>query len=180
MDFTQFGQKTDFNPEDVLAGGNSLLPNINGAVLGILGYEEKENDSGWKAVSYELSVLDDGSDGSLNGRQFRYQITVANPLFPESADWGFDELKRWAAALGKTSLTNANDLVGGQFSCNIGRKPQKKDPSQFNQTIKQVKPVQKTVSTQNKPATQVGFGQPSNQGFNQGNQGGFQQGFPKQ
>lgn len=177
MDFSQFGQETTFNPEEVLASAGGVLPDMTNAVLTVLGFEDKSNQSGWQAVSYELAVADDGADGSLNGRTFKYQITVANPSFPQGAEWGFDELKRWAAALGLTSLGNAADFVGGSFMCNIGKKPQKNDPTNFNQTIKAVKKVGSTAAPKQaapKPQQQ-GFQQPAQGGFQQPAGGGFQQ-----
>ena len=176
MDFSQFGQDTTFNPEEVLASSGGVLPDMTGAVLTVLGFEDKTNQSGWQAVSYELAVADDGGDGSLNGRTFKYQITVANPSFPDAATWGFDELKRWAAALGLTSLGSAQDFVGGSFMCNIGKKAQKNDPTNFNQTIKAVKPVATSAPRQAQPQPQQGgFNQPKQGGFQQPAQGGFQQ-----
>lgn len=191
MDFNSFGVDTTFDPESVLTEGDYLLPDMTGAVLGVVGFEDKSNASGWQAVSYELQVLHDGKDGSLNGRNFKYQITVANPSFPDSAQWGFDELKRWAAAMGLTSLGKADDFVGRQFVANIGRKAQKNDPTRFNQTIKGVKKVE-TAGVAQQPAQaaqqapsqpsqpQGGFGQPQGGGFGQQPQGFGGGGFGRQ
>ena len=180
MDFGSFGFDTTFNPEEVLAEGDYLLPDMTGAVLGVVGFEDKSNDAGWKAVSYEIQVLHDGKDGSLNGRSFKYPITVANPTFPDAAQWGFDELKRWAAAMGLTQLGKADDFIGRQFMANIGRKPQKNDPTRFNQTIKGVKKVE-TAGVAQRPAQQPAQGGFSGQQSTpNGGFGGQPQGFGNQ
>lgn len=180
MDFNSFGVDTSFDAEDVLNSQGGLLPDMTGAVLGIVSYEDKSNASGWQAVSFELQVLNDGATGAHNGKTGKYQITLANPSFPDSAAWGFDELKRWAAACGLAKLDNAQSFVGRSFMGNVGKKPQKNDPSNFNQTIKQVKRVETAQVAQptqaaQQPAQGGGFGgqQPAQPSGFGGQAGGF-------
>jgi len=161
IDFSQFGASGNIDPTvlDEQGDGNYNLPDMKDCVLTIVDVGSLQNDSGWQAANFEVQVSNDGGSGQHNGKSTRYSITLANPSFPQGAEWGIGELKRWAAACGLQQLSSSDQLIGKSFMCNTFQKKNKKDPAKMDQKIGNLRSVGGTAPAQ-------GFGgQPQQQGF---------------